>query len=415
MDSLKALQGKRLGFIIPRAFDSLAGGAETLAMQVAEQLQKRGIECELITTCSKDLRTWINDYPAGETKVRGLKTWRLPVDERDLETWVPLQIRAAQGAPLLLDEEVTWLSTGFTSTALYQFLDQEQDRFDAYFFAPYWVSLSILGSQIAPEKSYFIPCFHDEAYAYTQTVHGSARSVRGMFFNAPEEGLFARRMYGSIPGGVVGMGFFPQEIVTDRYFTDDSPYLLYLGRKETGKNVQLLVDLFIEAKNINVLSPEVKLVVAGGGSFEDLHRAKAKERSDIIDLQFVTEDEKKRLLRYAVALFQPSVNESFGIVQMESWLQATPVVVHGHCDVTRGHVVRSGGGLFFQSQDDFNAVASELVTNRELRNQLGQSGLEYVHTEYSWDAVIERFCKVYEQLQPENAQPQSSVLGAYVA
>jgi glycosyltransferase involved in cell wall biosynthesis len=129
------------------------------------------------------------------------------------------------------------------------------------------------------------------------------RQAAGALFNAAPEQDLGRRLYGEILGGEVGMGFepVPSELIESLtpYFQDGSPYIVYLGRKETGKNVHLLIDYFTRCKDEGVIPAEIKLVVAGGGSFSDLHRPEALKRGDVVDLQHVSELDKKRILRQA--------------------------------------------------------------------------------------------------------------------
>jgi glycosyltransferase involved in cell wall biosynthesis len=187
------------------------------------------------------------------------------------------------------------------------------------------------------------------------------------------------------------------------YFAEEFPYVLYVGRKETGKGVQTLVDHFVAAKDGGALPPHVKLVVAGGGSFDDLHRPQAKTRADIVDVEHLSELDKRRLIRHAAFLCQPSVNESFSIVLMEAWLLGVPVVVNGRCLVTREHAVESGGGLYFGSADEFAAVARELLGSSDLCAALAAAGRRYVIERYSWSAVLERFDRVVSSIFSEAA------------
>ena len=77
---------------------------------------------------------------------------------------------------------------------------------------------------------------------------------------------------------------------------------MYLGRKETGKGVHLLIDNFLEAKEVNPKLKDLKLIIVGGGSFDDLHRPEALKNPDILDISNVSEEDKRALLANAVAL-----------------------------------------------------------------------------------------------------------------
>lgn len=398
-------------FVVPRFSEKIAGGAETLAGALASHLAARGDRVEIFTTCARDNRTWENDFPEGEAVEFGLPVRRFRVDPRNLDLWVRHQIRLNDGIPLSVPEQLEWMEHSVSSSGLYAHLKQHAPRFDAYFFAPYLFGTTFWGSLVCPEKSILIPCLHDEQNAYVDVIHSMFRQVGRAVFNAAPERDLARRLYGPIRGDVVGMGFDPhppQEVESlEPYFSPNIPYVLYLGRKETGKNAHILIDYFIHMKERFPELAELRLVIAGGGSFSDLLRPKAAEREDIIDLEHVSERDKRRLLRHALVLCQPSTNESFSIVLMEAWLLNCPVLVHANCEVTREHVLDSGGGLYFGSAEDFAAVVREMYARPELRAELGENGFQYVRQQYDWAAVLSRFDAVMEDLLAPQAQHES--------
>lgn len=387
------------GFVIPRFGEGIAGGIETLIGTLARKLHERGDNVVVLTTCAKDNRNWENFYPPGNAIEFGVRVKRFPVSTRDLDSWIPLQVRISEGRNLSIQEQLTWMSESVNSPDLYAHIRDRADDYSLLFFAPYLFGTTFWGSLLNPSKSVLIPCLHDEHYAYLEITGSMFRQVRGAVFNALPEQELANALYGAIPGGVVGMGFEkPHYDLAKPFFTDGKPYLTYLGRKETGKNAHLLIDYFLQAKRENRIPEEMNLVIVGGGSSTDLHRPAAFARADIVDLNHVTEEEKFRLLAHSVALVQPSVNESFSIVLMESWLAGTPVIVHGDCAVTKHHVLESRGGLYFSDSEDFSAVVQTISTNPQIRNALVAAGREYVEKEFSWNAVLERFDKVVGRL-----------------
>ncbi len=393
---------RKFAFVVPRFAEDIAGGAETLVGTLASHVAEQGDYVEIFTTCARDNRSWENHYQPGDDRAFGLRVKRFAVDERDLDSWVPLQIRLHEGLSLTVDEQLEWMTHSVNSSALYHHIAEVADQFDALFFAPYLFGTTFWGSLIRPEKSILIPCLHDESYAYTDIISSMFRQVRGALFNAVPEMHLAKKLYGEIAGGEVGMGFemFNESKIAslNTYFSDSSPYLLYLGRKETGKNAQLLVDYFIEGKEAGHIDDGLKLVVAGGGDFSDLHRPEALNRSDIVDIGHVSEEDKQRLIKHALVLCQPSVNESFSIVLMEAWRLGTPVLVHADCSVTRWHVVESNGGLYFASARELAESLSRMLQDSELRESMAVSGKAYTAGRYSWPAVIDRFNRVTEEM-----------------
>jgi glycosyltransferase involved in cell wall biosynthesis len=386
---------KKLAFVVPRFGDGFMGGAESLCGALAEKLAARGDKVEILTTCAKDNRTWENAYPAGVEQWRGLTVRRFPVDDRCLDQWVPLQIQISQGKAISVSDQLVWMEHSVVSSELFSWIVHNSNQYDSLVFAPYLFGTTYWGSLIHPSKSILIPCLHDESYAYLEILAHMFRTVRGCIFNAKGEADLCHRLYGKIEGGVVGMGF---DVESNLILSDERayprPYLLYLGRKETGKNAHLLIDLFLWYRK-QAGAADIDLIIVGGGDYADLHRP---VHSSIVDMPHVSEERKQHLLRDAVALVQPSVNESFSIVLMEAWRMGTPVLVHGSCAVTRDHVEASKGGLYFADEIDFYAAINELVNNKTLAKSLAASGREYVSSFFSWDAVLQRFDDVYGDL-----------------
>lgn len=400
---------RRYAFVAPRYFTGIAGGAETLISSLAERVAARGDQVELLVTCARDNRSWENHFPPGSESLGPLTLRRFPVDPRDLEVWIPRQIQISDGMHIGLDQELSWMAESVNSAALYRYLAEQRGRFDLVFFGPYLFGTTFWGSLIDPLRAVLIPCLHDECFAYTEVIGSMFRQVRGALFNAAGEADLARSLYGAVAGGEVGMGFDPPapEVVAGLapYFEDRFPYLLYVGRKETMKQLPELIDLFTQAKDSGLISSSLRLVVAGGGSFSDLHRPSALERGDIVDVDHLAEQDKQRLIHHALALVQPSTNESFSIVLMEAWMLGVPVLVNARCAVTREHVVRSGGGLFFGDLEDFCGVVNALADDEGLRKAMAEAGDRYVREVYNWEAVIKRFDTVCAALlEPEPAR-----------
>lgn len=397
---MKATERKSYAFVSPRFGANIGGGAETLVRELAKRLALRGDRVEVLSTCAKDNRTWENHFPAGLTNEEGVMVRRFLVNPRNLESWLPKQISISQGLWLDLDNQLDWMAESVNSDDLYQFIADEGDNFDAIFFAPYLFGTTFWGSLIKPQKSILIPCLHDEEYAYLEIIAGMFTQVRGSLFNTLPEQQLAGKLYGQARGGEVGMGFdkLPPRILAP-YFDNSFPYVLYIGKKETGKGAHLLIDYFIEAKENYSDLEDVKLVLLGDGSFSDLGRPKAQARDDIVDLAHLCEEDKQRLIQHCLVLCQPSVNESFSIVLMEAWRLGRPVLVNGGCPVTKTHVIEAGGGLYYDSLTDFAGALLALKRNPDLALDLGRSGTDYVERKYCWPEVLRRFdCVVGEIL-----------------
>ena len=107
---------KRYAFVPPRFGENIGGGAETLVASLASRLAARGDDIEVFTTCACDNRTWENIFPEGESFECGVKVRRFKVDERNLDIWIPLQIRISEGLRLSIDEQLEWMAHSVNSS-----------------------------------------------------------------------------------------------------------------------------------------------------------------------------------------------------------------------------------------------------------------------------------------------------------
>ncbi len=394
----------KFAFVVPRYGEKIAGGCETLIREFAERLVKNGDEVDVLTTCAIDNRTWENSLQEGENKENGVNVKKFLVDKRDLEKWIPYQISLSKNKMISLDEQFLWMKNSVNSKKMYEYVKENSKKYRAIFFAPYLFGTTFWGSLVCPERSILIPCLHDEIYAYTDVIASMFRQIRGCIFNAKPEKILARSLYGEdIKGDEVGMGFIlPSEEYQKEltpYFKDNFDYIVYVGRKETGKNVQVLVDYFVLSKDEGKFPKDLKLVIAGGGSFDDLERASAKKRDDIIDISYLSEVDKQRLIKYSLALCQPSVNESFSIVIMEAWGLKVPVLVNAFCAVTNYHVATSRGGLSFANKNEFVLSIRTFIKDKKDKNLFkANAGYDYVKREYNWESVMERFYKTVDKI-----------------
>jgi glycosyltransferase involved in cell wall biosynthesis len=94
----------------------------------------------------------------------------------------------------------------------------------------------------------------------------------------------------------------------------------------------------------------------------------------------------------------PSLNESFSIVLMESWLAGTPSLVHGRCAVTLEHSRRGNGGLYFTNYDEFTATLTYLLDHPAVADQLGRQGRRYALRNYAWDVIVPRYEQLIQQV-----------------
>lgn len=170
----------------------------------------------------------------------------------------------------------------------------------------------------------------------------------------------------------------------------DSPFLLYAGRKDAGKRVDVLINHFVQYKKRN--PGDLKLVLIGGGEISIPSR-------EIIDLGFVPAQDKYDAYAAAALFCNPSEFESFSLVIMESWLAGTPVLVNGDCTVTRDFVTRFAGGLYYQNFKEFEGCVNYLLNNPQVADAMGNNGRDQVKAQFTWEQIVNKYTKYFGKIE----------------
>ena len=384
----------KISFVLPWYGIEIAGGAEFLCRNFAEQLAARGVDVEVLTTCGKELSSnWNqNFHRTGAEKINGVTVRRFEITPGNHEVFNRLNYQLLKGFRISAADERRFMEESINSQSLLQFVRESASE-RVLVCLPYLYGLPYKAAGIFPDRTFLLPCLHDESYAQMGIIRELHHRVAGIIFNSEQERTFARDLYGldTNPQAVVGMGIdeppSPDAARFRAKFNIKGPFLIYIGRRDATKNTPLLVKLFESYKRDE--KRDLKLIFLGAGSIA----VPPKIRRDVVDLGFVPAQDKFDACAAALALVQPSVNESFSIVIMEAWLCGAPALVHADCAVTREHCVASNGGLYFGSYLEFREMVNLLLDEPRVRQRLAQDGASYVRANYRWDQIIERFMK----------------------
>jgi glycosyltransferase involved in cell wall biosynthesis len=405
----------KLGIVIPWFGRDLKGGAEQQAWQIAMRLGRRGHDVEVLTTCCRSHQDdWTtNHLPAGVSKEpEGFAVRRFPVDPRERAAFdrVCAQLLGLDRAVLKpgispVDSHAAEIFARelIKSKKLMDFLGQRRADYDWFLFLPYLYGPTLEGVSIVGERAILQPCLHDESYAYLPQVAAAFYGARQVFFNSEGELELALRLFGpgiSTKSRVVGEGVeAPESVHHDgpngcSGLSPHKRYLLYLGRKDPGKNVPLLLRAFERFRAVRPNST-LGLVLAGPGDAGTLTQPGA------IDVGPVTNETKEELLRHCLALVQPSENESFSRVMMEAWLRGKPAAVHADCGATAIPVQKSRAGWLARSEEDWAALFVELDRTPEIElRRRGENGQRYAAVEADWETVMNRYESAFSISSP---------------
>ena len=188
----------------------------------------------------------------------------------------------------------------------------------------------------------------------------------------------------------------------------DAFVLMCLSRIDTQKNQALLVEAFARFSSN---TPEARLVLVGPQTKPD-YVAKLKATIEelgvadrVLFLPGMRNDDPQLVPAFhACDVFVlPSRHEPFGIVVLEAWCAAKPVVVSNVGGLRA--LIRDGEtGLMIDPESSTAAAELEaklrvLHSDPELRRSLGAAGREDALKNYDWNRIADRLEQIYQEAE----------------
>ena len=175
------------------------------------------------------------------------------------------------------------------------------------------------------------------------------------------------------------------------------PYILFIGRIETKKNVHGLVQAFDILKDKYSLAHQLVLAGSQGYGYENvkIQILNSKYKDDIIEKGYVLEKQKKSLLRNASVFAMPSFYEGFGMPILEAQSYGVPVVTS---NVSSMPEVAGKAAVLIdpESADSIASGIYQIINDRIAHAQLVKKGYENLHR-FSWQKSAQQTLAVLVQ------------------
>ncbi len=390
----------KIGFVTPWYGDNIPGGAEAELRGIVKHLQSKA-EVEVLTTCVEKFSSdWNkNFHNPGLTEEGGVQVRRFKVRKRNAKAFDDVNYKLMKGLRLTDDEAQIFVDEMVNSDDLYAYMAEHKDEYDFFAYIPYMFGTTYNCIKVCPEKSVLIPCLHDESYIYLKPFKEVFPTIAGMIFLSDPEKELAERVYdlSKVDDRTLGAGVNTEFTSDAQRFRDKfgikDKFILYAGRKDPGKGVDVLLKFFARYKASH--EDGLKLVLIGGGTID----IPKNIRDDVMDLGFVDIQDKYDAYAAAELLCQPSFYESFSIVIMESWLAGRPVIVNGKCLVTRSFASQSNGGLWFENYPEFEETVNYIMEHRDIAEQMGTNGRHFVLERFAWDVITNKYLNYFNDLK----------------
>ena len=398
----------KVAFIVQRYGAEVLGGSEQLCRLVAERLAANH-EVEVLTTCARDYVTWTNEYPEGADRIKGVTVRRFTnARTRDIEAfnrysdWIFSNAHSRQ-------DEMEWLKQqGPWSPNLLEYLKRHQQQYDVLIFFTYLYAPTVLGLEVAPQRSVLVPTAHDEPAIRLEIFRDVFSRPAALCYLTESEGRFVQEFFVERPliEDVIGVGVeipqsqpyprmaappveeeaaaaaepappdtpgaaeeepapareFPSHLtqrgsVFRRRHRLYGPIALYGGRIDPGKGCEELLQYFND------------YVKDGGEATLALMGVKLMALPEDPSVRFaglLSDRERVQALEAATVVVCPSPFESLSLLALEALAVGTPILANARSAVLVEHCVRSNAGLYYANRDEFVECLKLLVSDERL-------------------------------------------------
>lgn len=373
------------------------GGAERYITDLSEELARRGHQVEVYTSRATDYHTWANVLPPEETR-NGVRVRRFAAWPRRGHTWAALKLglrhywpgRAAALAALI------YYGNGPICPGLFGAVLRAAPRFDLVHINQLHYSHAATAYAAARRAGLPIvttPHLHAEQPA-TYDVDYMLAILRGsqvLFADtAGERDFLVSQGFPPVAVTTAGHGlnldaFPPQDRAASRArfgLPADAFVVLFLGRKIDYKGLEPSLRAFLHLRQ----SCPHAYFLAVGPETTDSQRLWLTygQQPGVVVRGAVSEEERLAALAACDVLALPSTGEAFGIVYLEAWAYAKPVI---------GAPITAVAALIADGEDGFLVAPTQvqrladrlawLVAHPDRARQMGAAGQAKLQRRYT--------------------------------
>ena len=170
------------------------------------------------------------------------------------------------------------------------------------------------------------------------------------------------------------------------------PYLLYIGRIEQKKNIEGILEAYRILKEKYQIPHQLVLAGAPGYGYEKIKFQVSSFKFQVLQLGYVSDEEKWCLLSNADIFLFPSFYEGFGLPVLEAQTTGVPVVTSFNSSLPE---IAGEGALFVNSKNPVQIAQAvkNIIDDKNLRDKLVQAGYENVKR-FSWEKCARETLKI---------------------
>jgi glycosyltransferase involved in cell wall biosynthesis len=379
------------------------GGSEQFMTDLSEALALRGHSVDVFTTRAREFRTWQDELVPREV-LNGVRVFRYNSFRRRPTTnrLQSIGYRGYRQTHLRIFEALIFAGNGPISPGLAWSIWRQGPQYDLINIQTMPYSHFIYGYHLARRSGRPIvltPHLHivDSETFDIRMFNNALRQAHLVVAVSGAEGdYFRQKGIASERILVAGNGIRPERFpMRDKALCrqrlglpEEAVVLLFLGRKVPYKGLSLVIEAFAA---LHARYKELCLVAAGPATVEsEVLRMRWKDLPRFRNLDEVNEEQKLDLLNACDVLLLPSTSEAFGIVFLEAWAVAKPVI-GARAGAVPSVISEGQDGLLAEPNDvdSLKAQIERLLVDAGFRQRLGRAGQKKVFSRYTVSCITD--------------------------
>jgi glycosyltransferase involved in cell wall biosynthesis len=373
----------------------IGGGTAERTLQLSRSFEKAGVRCTVLTL----------DVGITEKLLQALHGASLiPVRYLNLRYFVP-RVSFKLLRKLISEATFVQLSGHWTVlNALVFLMCRQQNK--PYLFCP-------AGALTPMGRSVFLKKIYDAVIGF-RIARNAAMCIA---ITDHERADFSRYGVSDEHVRIIANGIDPQEYVADpaadaadaaavrvRYGIGDAPYILFLGRLNSIKGPDLLLDAFARIADKH---PGLLLVFAGpdGGMLGIMQQKMTAHglSGRVLFTGYIGGSDKVALLRSATLLAIPSRREAMSIVVLEAGICATPALFTNACGLEE-FATAGAGTMVAPSADGLAEGLSSMLADPEASKAAARKLKHIVLDRYTWDKQAALYLNLLDTLATKDGR-----------
>lgn len=404
----------RVGHVVQRYLPGLLTGSEVYMQHISEGLNKRGHTVSVLTSNALDgyalTRPWggnLSKLPF--ERVNGVYVLRFPINYHVQILSFVLNAFLAKVFPRSKHDITKLFASCPFMLGLYFHLAMNEDVYDlvhATAFPLVHTWLAAKSCQRSRTPFVVTPFFHPSLSTYyNPELISILRSANAVFACTDiERGILTNLGVAREKIRIVPMGIDVRELSNcsgERFrkkFSLEGKYVvLFAGLKVYNKGA---VHVLRAVEEISKKTNNVVLVAIGFANREWSEEVeRIGRRPFLIDLPYLSGEEKADVFDACNVLVMPSKSDAFGIVYLEAWYLGKPVIGAKSGGVPA--VISDGLDGFLVKFGDVGDIISKIQILRDypvLAEKLGNNGRKKVIANYTWSTIVDKVERMYDEI-----------------